>query len=163
MSASVSAALAETVQIVIVTEIRDFAIDSFEGVKSRQIIKLDLKRVSATSSYETGDTLGIGSINDSFRVSTPSKTDNNISFKATGQTETAIAAGAAASIDYSFDILINVAANKIWVSGMHNEYPSYTIRVNSKMIYERAETGNPLTGLLDANSVAGVFVDGVSF
>lgn len=158
-------AQAATIEIEIVTEIRDTWPDALEGVKSRHTVVLDTTEISAVSKYETGETLGIESINDNFSVSSPSYADatKSISFSVTGQTETGIAMGAMASIDYKFDIRVIPGKSLLWVSGVHNEYPSYNIKVNGKEVYDREETGNPMTGLLDGNSVSGVFVDGASY
>lgn len=154
---------AETLTIEIVTEIREHLIGNLEGVKSNQFVSVNLGTGTATSRYETGDTLGIESINDSFELTQPRKSGNAWALKATGQTETGAALGAMASIDYIFEIKISTSARKVWVSGSHNEYPSYRIKVNGSSVYDRTETGNAVTGLMDENSVTDVFVDGAAF
>jgi hypothetical protein len=58
---------------------------------------------------------------------------------------------------------VNKAQRKVWISGTHNEYPSYTVKVDGKVVYDRRQSGNPATGLLDSLNDVSVGVEGVPF
>jgi hypothetical protein len=138
-------------KIEVVTDIRNVSVFSFEvGEKSRQIVALDYSSSKANSKFDTGHTSIAGfdfdSIRNDFKISGV-KFDGNIAgFKVTGQTASRI--GILPDIDYSFDFKINKNQSKIWISGCHNEYPSYRILVDDQQVYDREQTGTVVFGLL---------------
>lgn len=149
----------------IITEIRDVSPLSFQvGMKSHQTIKFDVDKKVVTNDVETGKTniagLDLGSIRDNFII-----TNQNIekgSGRVTVSGQTASAVGVMPDIDYKFTIRFVGKKSLLWIDGCHNEYPSYTIKVNGKQIYDREQTGTAVTGLMGSCDVQ-VLVDGVSY
>ena len=54
------------------------------------------------------------------------------------------------NINYTFTLKINKAQSKVWLSGCRTEFPSYTVIVNGKTVYDRNQTGTAVLGLLGA-------------
>ncbi|AWM06104.1 hypothetical protein [Bradyrhizobium symbiodeficiens] len=102
----------------------------------------------------------MSSIRNSFKISGQSFSGNLAAVTAKG--ETASGVEIMPNINYGFTIRINKAQSKAWVSGCHNEFPSYTVLVNGKTIYDRTQTGTALIGLIGECDIV-VNVDGRSF
>ncbi|RWX13629.1 hypothetical protein EHI42_19740 [Rhizobium hidalgonense] len=141
----------EIYSIEIITEIRAVSPFTFEvGVKSDQLITIDASTKTVKSSFETGKTTILGvdlkSVRDDFKISEETFSSGVIKFTATGQTASRV--GVLPDIDYTFTIKIDTSKKKIWLSGCHNEYPSYSVTANGVLIYDRTQTGTALIGLL---------------
>lgn|GEM_PF-4430747 len=65
------------------------------------------------------------------------------------------------AIDYKFYVFLSTFTNEAGVFGIHDAYPSYTVRVNGTPIYYTHETGGPLGfGLLPLPPIFGGFQSG---
>jgi hypothetical protein len=149
----------------IVTAIRNVSVLSAQvGEKSRQKITIDYGNSTMTSSYTTGTTHVVGidlsSIRNDFKISGQSFSGNIAAVTAKGETASGVVI--MPNINYGFTIRINKAQSKAWVSGCHNEFPSYTVLVNGKIVYDRVQTGTALIGLIGECDIL-VNVDGKSF
>jgi hypothetical protein len=146
-----SDASAQQYVIEIVTAIRNVSPLSFEvGEKSRQKITINYANSSMKTEFTTGTTsvaaIDLSSVRNDFHISGQSFTGNIASVMATG--ETASGVRIMPNINYTFTIKINKAQSKVWLSGCHNEFPSYTVIVNGKQVYDRTQTGTAVIGLL---------------
>jgi hypothetical protein len=135
----------------IVTAIRNVSPLSFEvGEKSRQKITINYADSSMKTQFTTGTTSVVGidlsSVRNDFHISGQGFAGNVASVTATG--ETASGARIMPNINYTFTLKINKAQSKAWLSGCHNEFPSYTVMVNGKQVYDRTQTGTAVIGLL---------------
>jgi len=144
-------AQAQVFTIEIITEIRDISRFAFQvGEKSRQKIVMDFSKVSTQSVFDTGKTSILGfdfdSIRNDFKISGQNFSGDRGTVTAKGQTASRVTVFP--DIDYQFTFIINKAQMKIWISGCHNEYPSYTIVVNGKKQYDRLQTGTAFVGLI---------------
>lgn len=147
----------------ITTEIRPD--DAQAGVKSHQTIAIDPVKKTATSTFETGKTnlklTEINSIRDGFSLPQKDFSGGLIHVQAKGETASGI--GVLGSIDYHLTMRINASKRKVWISGSHNKYPSYTVKIDGKVVYDRQQTGSPVLGLIDALSTVAVGVEGAAF
>lgn len=163
IAAPFSSAVAKSINIEIVTEIREP--DNQAGVKSRHVIAVDYDAESVSATVETGTTdfgeVQLDSIRNEFKIDQKHFTGNTAAIGAVGSTASAV--GILGSIDYDLTIRVNVDKRMAWVDGTHNEYPSYTILVDGKKVYDRRQSGNPVTGLIDAISTVQVSVDKKKF
>ena len=160
-----SRANAEQVVVEIITEIREVSPLSFQvGVKSHQTILLDKSTNTATAKVTTGTTSIAGyefdSIRNHFSIGEAQFTGNLISVTAKGQTASAV--GIMPDIDYQLTVRLNHLQSKAWISGCHNEYPSYRILINGNAVYDREQTGAALTGLYGSCDIL-VVEDGASY
>ena len=65
------------------------------------------------------------------------------------------------AIDYSFYVFLSPLTNEAGVLGLHDAYPSFTVRVNGSPIYYVHESGGPLgVGWLLFPSIFGGFQSG---
>lgn len=151
-----AASIAEELEITIVTEIRPLLGALQVGMKSTQTISID-STIGAIkkNDFKTGVTnIGVKelkSVRDKFTVNTLTKNGNIIGLSAQGQTASAISFFG--DIDYKFSLSINTAKRKAWVSGCHNEYPSYSVSINGKKLYDREQTGYAVGGLIGSCDV----------
>jgi hypothetical protein len=146
-----SNASAQQYMLEIVTAIRNVSPLSFEvGEKSRQKITINFANSSMKTEFTTGTTSVVGidlsSVRNDFHISGQSFVGNIASVTATG--ETASGVRIMPNINYTFTLKINKAQSKVWLSGCHNEFPSYTVIVNGKQVYDRTQTGTAVIGLL---------------
>lgn len=155
----------ETHVIEIITEIRNVSVLSFQvGEKSRQRVEMNVTNGDVKTSFDTGKTSIVGfdvaSIRNDFKVSGVSLAGGILSLTATGQTASRV--GILPDIDYTFAFKLNKSKRELWVSGCHNEFPSYRILVDGKTLYDREQTGTALIGLLGKCDIV-VNVDGQAF
>jgi hypothetical protein len=144
-------ASAQQYVVEIVTAIRNVSPLSFEvGEKSRQKITINYADSSMKTEFTTGITSVVGidlsSVRNDFHISAQSFAGNIASVTATG--ETASGVRIMPNINYTFTLKVNKAQSKAWLSGCHNEFPSYTVMVNGKQVYDRTQTGTAVIGLL---------------
>jgi hypothetical protein len=151
------------ISVEIVTEIRPNDLQA--GVKSHHTLVIDTAKKSVISKFETGKTnlkvAEINSIRDAFSIPQKDFIGSLVHIQAKG--ETASGVGILGSIDYHLTMRINTAQRKVWISGTHNEYPSYVVKVNGKVVYDRRQTGSPLIGLVDTLSTVDVGVEAAAF
>lgn len=118
----------------IVIETRILAPDPQAGMKSRQKVTIDVATCTATNAFETGTTdffgARIGSMRNRFVVQGVKSTGGAISLRVSG--ETASGVGVVPNINYEFEITLRQA---ISVTGCHDGYPAYTIKVDDKIVY----------------------------
>lgn len=143
-------ALAEQLNVIIVTEIRDISALSVQvGMKSTQTITIDTSNKSIKSEFKTGVTnVGVTTVNsvrDDFTASGVF-TDGKVSLAAKGQTASAVSIFG--DIDYSFDLSLDSAAKTVSIKGCHNAFPSYYVKVGDKKIYDREQTGTAVFSLV---------------
>ena len=125
------------VKIEIETAIRDLSWGSFQaGQKSLHTILVDLTNQKIESSYKTGHTeiLGwsVNSIRDGFNIGDMKFFLKGVLFKAGGQTASGV--GFMPNINYKFGFF--VSPTHILINGSHDGYPSYSVTVNGKLIYD---------------------------
>jgi hypothetical protein len=153
------------VVVEIITEIRPISVLTFqEGEKSRQRLTFDFDSQSVSGDVETGHTTIAGfdlqSVRNAFTVTGQSFSNGEGAATAKGQTASYVRV--MPDIDYEFTVRVNESERKIWVSGCHNEYPSYRILVNGTQVYDREQTGGALLGLLGTCDIR-VSNEGTSF
>lgn len=135
--------------VIFETAIRDVPLALQVGVKSRQRLTIDFEARRISQSFETGvtDLLGfsIQSVRDQFKLEAVTFTENRVSFRVVGQTASGMRF--LPDIDYGFTLTINRQSRLVTVAGCHNAYPSYTISVGGRSVYDRLQTGVALWGL----------------
>jgi hypothetical protein len=144
-------AAGEELKITIVTEIRDVSTLSVQvGMKSTQMLTLTTENNSISSDFKTGVTdilvADLPSVRDGFTVGTPTLNGSIVVLSAKGQTASFLSV--MGDIDYDFTLRINTDQRKVWISGCHNEFPSYSVTINGGKVYDRQQTGSALTGLI---------------
>lgn len=145
-------------QVVVDIETAIRAIHSYTpqvGRKSLQTIVLDFTTRRATSTFTTGVTHFLGlelkSVKDSFTVSAARFGPNSASFNAVGRTGTKVGLS---TIDYNFNITVNLRPQVVSVTGAHDGYPSYNIKVGRTSVYDFEQTSIlALAGDLDVATV----------
>lgn len=138
-------------QITIVAEIRPP--DAQAGEKLRQVLQVDSKNKIVTAKVMTGTTELLGATLTSARNGTTSSANfsgNVVTITAIGQTASGVYI--VPDIDYKLEIKIDLIQRKGIVSGCHDGYPSYTIRVGSTVVYDFKQTSiTALAGSCDTN------------
>jgi len=135
--------LAENLSIEIRTAIEEP--DCQAGMKSTHTIKVDTKtRNVDDGQYSTGTTnimgCDFGSINDSFKIVGHYQTAESFRFKAVGKTATIVTLGLGPSIDYEFTFEVNTKDKTVTLSGDHDGYPTFYVKINDKLIYNFDQT-----------------------
>lgn len=135
--------LAENLSIEIRTAIEEP--DCQAGMKSTHTIKVNTKtRNVDDGQYSTGTTnimgCDFGSVNDSFKIVGHFQTEESFKFKAIGTTATVVTLGLGPSIDYEFTFEVNTKDETVTLSGDHDGYPTYYVKVNDKLIYKFDQT-----------------------
>jgi len=123
--------------IVIRTEILSF--DPQAGMKSEQNIQVDFSRSTVRTSFVTGKTavgpLRLNSIRDSFKVSRVVFSPSGVNFAVQGQTATGVTILPAINYEMAFELNASGQGN---VSGKHDGYPAYFVRVLGRPVYSYA-------------------------
>ena len=137
-------ASADTIKVEIVTEIRDKPGATQVGEKSRQTLTIDTAAKTVASEWKTGKTVVAGqeitSVRNKFEAQLArANAPFTIAVKATGSTASGV--GILPNIDYSLTLSFDTAKHTIGVVGSHDGYPSYTILVGTKKVYDH-EQGN---------------------
>lgn len=125
------------------------------GRKSLQRVIVDFSAGRATSTFTTGIThlglIELKSVNDSFTLPAQRFGSNFATFTVVGRTGTKVGLP---SIDYRFDITVNLQPQLVSVTGAHDGYPSYGIKVGRTAVYDFQQTQLwKLGGGLDVNAV----------
>ena len=129
-------------------ETRIEATDAQAGMKSKQRLSVSFVDQDVSSQVETGVTnigpIRLDSIRDNFQVRNISFQGNTASFTVEG--ETASGVGVMPNINYKFDIVIT-RQGKGHLSGCHDGYPSYRVKVGSNSAYEYVHPSGQLGNL----------------
>ncbi len=141
-------ASAKTVTLEVVTAIEEP--DCQSGTKSAQKIVIDTATREVESSHMTGTTTILGcefsSINDRFVVEGLVQDGNGFRFNVVGRTATVASLGLGGDIDYQLNVAFDTNRKVVTVSGKHDGYPTYYVKLNGQMIYQFDQTN--LTALL---------------
>lgn len=141
-------ATAKTVTLEVVTAIEEP--DCQSGTKSAQKVVIDTATLEVDSSHITGTTKILGcefsSINDHFVVEGLVQDGNGFRFNVVGRTATVASLGLGGEIDYQLNVAFDTNRKVVTVSGKHDGYPTYYIKLNDQLIYQFDQTN--LTALL---------------
>lgn len=122
---------------VVQIETRILPFDPQPGIKSLQTLSVDWPSKSINSEFQTGVTTFFGitlaSVRDNFTVSEAVFSGDNVRVRATG--ETASGVRFLPSIDYDLVIEISRGAAEGRVTGCHDGYPAYFVRVDGSEVY----------------------------
>ena len=132
----------EKLQGTIFIETRILHFDPLDGMKSTQKISLyadaATKKVRLHHEYKTGDSWGVPSIGDEFKILNVATNYENksLEFSVSGTTKTGLSAivlGALPAIDYKLNFKFDGAnqKNKWVISGCHDGYPAYKVWVDN--------------------------------
>lgn len=127
---------AEPVRVEVVTRILSF--DPQAGMKSTQVLLIDFDRKTITPSFSTGVTgigpIELGSVRDKFVVDTIDfATPGRVGFTARGQTASGVLF--MPNINYKFNMAVT-PKGKGALSGCHDGYPAYQVKVAGKSVYD---------------------------
>lgn len=142
MLAVPSVATGESVALQIITAIEKP--DCLDGMKSTQNIKVNTDTRSVATSHVTGTTDILGcelpSIKDRFVIEKLAGSATDFNFKAIGQTATAASLGLGGEIDYQIVFHFNTEKKTVTITGKHDGYPTYYIKLNGKDFYKFEQT-----------------------
>lgn len=147
-------ASAEPINVVIETRIRETSLSFQPGMKSRQTLTINFDSKEITNQFETGITTLVGadlkSVRDNFLVESIQFAGRVVAFRATGQTASGVAI--VPNINYTLNITVDNFAEELVLSGCHDGYPSYTVSVAGKIVYDfQQEFLGALFGECDIN------------
>lgn len=158
-------ARAEVIEVVFVTEIRNVSLGSFQvGEKSRQVITVDTDARTMIQEFSTGVTnvgIDLPSVRDDFEIKSKSFSSDEASFSVVGTTGSFVSFFG--DIDYQFSVVLKEKSKTVEFSGCHNEYPSYSIIVDGKVVYDRVQSGAVLAGALLGDCDISVSLTSASF
>lgn len=120
-------------KIVVVIETEILPIDPVSGMKSRQIVTIDVPAKKAVQEWKTGTTYGIPSTRDKFELTAVQFSGTNASFHVTG--ETASGVRVVPNINYDFTIQVGSNGSAKLLSGCHDGYPAYKITIDGRELY----------------------------
>lgn len=142
--------LAAPVTVEIVTRIN--APDPQAGMKSTQTLTIDFDNKKVTQAFKTGVTTLVGvdlaSVRDKFLVENVEFTSApsvRVGMTVRGQTASGVLF--MPNIDYKFQLAVTPVGNGA-ISGCHDGYPAYIVKVGSKTVYERQHLAIHVTNLL---------------
>lgn len=134
--ATLHAAHAATVRIEVLTQILPF--DPQAGMKSTQTLEIDFDKKKVSQSFKTGVTglgpIQLASVRDQFLV-------ENIDFSSPGRVGLTLKGQTASgvlfmpNINYKFFLAVTLSGGGS-VSGCHDGYPAYQVKVSGKTVYD---------------------------
>ena len=133
--------------------------DCQSGTKSSQKLVIDTATHEVESSHMTGTTNILGcefsSIKDRFVVEGLVQDDKGFRFNVVGRTATVASLGLGGEIDYQLRVAFDTNKKVVTVSGKHDGYPTYYVKLNGQMIYQFEQTNlSALLGELEINMSA---------
>lgn len=107
--------------------------DPVSGMKSTQTVKVNFGTKKITQSYKTGNTYGISSVRNDFKVSSVRFNLDKATFTVTGQTASGVQV--MPDIDYELDFEVQEDGRTTITSGCHDGYPAYVVKSQGRNLY----------------------------